>query len=157
MSRVLGLADCHFGHKNICKYRPQFKTPAEHDQHIIDNYMKTVRKRDTVYFLGDICFTIESLESIRALPGHKILIMGNHDAERYDTKLLFDVFNKVLSLKTWKGSWLTHCPIHADELRGKTCIHGHTHNYTIDDPNYRCISMEQIEYTPIDMTTIFPR
>jgi len=51
-------SDMHLGHKNIIKYsnRP-FNSLVEMDQVIIDNYNSVVKKGDTVYDLGDFCFT----------------------------------------------------------------------------------------------------
>ena len=31
MSKVFFISDTHFGHNNICKYRPQFSSAKEHD------------------------------------------------------------------------------------------------------------------------------
>ena len=60
MSNIFFIADTHFGHRNICKYRPQFKNPYEHDEYIIEQWNKTVnKKRDIVWVLGDMCILNE--------------------------------------------------------------------------------------------------
>jgi len=150
MSRVFGTSDWHLGHKAICKYRKQFKNITEHDQALIDNYKRVVGKRDTCYFFGDICFTDESLDLLRDLPGRKILIMGNHDGQNMkDKKRLWEVFDDIIASKSYKGVWLTHVPFHDSELRSKYCIHGHTHSASVDDSRYFNICVEKTDFTPI--------
>lgn len=41
--------------------------------------------------------------------------------------------NKVYSLVKYKGFWLSHAPIHPEELRGCKNIHGHCHDAVISD------------------------
>lgn len=158
MSAVLNLSDLHLGHQSICKFRTQFTTVEEHDSLIIENYLNLVRKQDRVHFNGDVAFTSEALNTIKKLPGRKILILGNHDTEfkkrGYTLQDLVDTFDEIHSFVRWHEFWLTHCPIHVDELRGKFNIHGHTHNHIIDNPNYLNICMEHINYTPISLEQI---
>jgi len=155
MSRVFGTSDWHLGHKAICKYRKMFKDITEHDQTLIDNYKKVVKKRDTCYFFGDICFTDASLELMRDLPGKKILIMGNHDGQNMkDKKRLWEVFDDIISFKSYKGAWLSHCPIHESELRTKYNIHGHTHSATVDDERYFNICVEKTNFEPVELKTV---
>ncbi len=42
-----------------------------------------------------------------------------------------EVFEEVHSMLKYKGMWLTHCPMHPDELRGKINIHAHVHEQTV--------------------------
>lgn len=77
-------SDLHFGHKNILNFakpRP-FSTIQEHDKAIIDNWNSVVKDNDIVYILGDLALglNMEQLEiNLKALKGHKHLIIGNHD------------------------------------------------------------------------------
>lgn len=59
MSKVYFTSDWHLGHKAILKYRSEFSSVEEHNNLFVENFNKTVKKRDTVYFLGDICFADE--------------------------------------------------------------------------------------------------
>jgi len=75
-------SDLHFGHKNVIPYcnRP-YKDVEEMHKAIIKMWNKTVRKKDTVYVLGDFSLNPKwSKEIIPLLNGNKILISGNHDA-----------------------------------------------------------------------------
>ena len=49
----------------------------------------------------------------------------------------------------YKKQWLSHCPMHPDELRGNNNIHGHIHSHTIDDPRYFNVCCERIDFQPI--------
>ena len=155
MSAVYFLSDCHLNHKNICKFREGFTSVEQHNALIKENYHKRVTKRDTVYFLGDVAFDKESLADVKTWAGaKKILICGNHDLDHHTMKDLVEVYDEVYSLRKYKEFWLSHAPIHPDELRGKVNIHGHTHYHNIADDRYVNVSMEQINYTPIELHEI---
>lgn len=155
MSGVYFLSDLHLGHKAICKYRTCFMTAEENHQVIKQRYHSVVNKRSKVFFLGDVAFTKEALYDVKTWEGEsKILILGNHDNDFHKTKELTEVFDEVYSLRKYKEFWLSHAPIHQDELRGKVNIHGHTHNHVIDDKRYVNVCMEQIDYTPISLDGI---
>ena len=157
MSRVFYTADWHLGHRGISdKFRTQFESDQQHIDVIIANYNEVIMKRDTVYFLGDICFDKASLDLIRALPGCKRLVMGNHENQygEFRTRELWDVFEKVYGLHTRKGVWLSHAPIHPEELRDKPNVHGHVHEKTLNDPRYANVSLENCGYYPVNFQDI---
>ena len=152
MTRLLVTSDLHLGHKNICKYREQFNSSEEHDEVLWDNLASSVNKHDTVFFLGDIAFTPYWLDKIKHLKvAHKRLIVGNHDTERGITmRHLCDSYDSVVSFMTHKNYWLSHCPIHPQEMRGRNGnIHGHLHGKVVDDPLYFNACVEHTEYKPI--------
>lgn len=158
MANVWFLGDLHLDHKAICKYRTGFKSVDEHNSVVKDNYHKVVTKRDKVFFMGDVAFSKESLEDVRTWVGEKkVLICGNHDLDHHSMKDLCEVFDEVYSLVKYKEFWLSHCPIHPNELRGKMNIHGHVHQNSIDDRRYFNASMENIGYTPIDLANVRQR
>jgi len=75
-------SDTHFSHKNIIEYCGRPFTDVEHmNAALVDAWNHTVSPDDTVYHLGDIALggIPKTLEIIRQLNGHKILIPGNHD------------------------------------------------------------------------------
>lgn len=53
MGRVFFTSDLHFGHKNLCNSLRKM-SEDESDSIIINNWNRVVRKKDTVYILGDI-------------------------------------------------------------------------------------------------------
>ena len=134
MSQIWFSSDWHFGHANIYKHRPAISSEEENRERIKADYRKLVGDRDTVFLMGDICFLPEHLPEIAALPGKKVLIRGNHDTVNIHQML--QVFSDVWGLLHYKRFWLSHAPVHPNELRKRVNIHGHVHYATVDDPRY---------------------
>ena len=136
MANVFFCSDLHFGHKNIEKFREPCGITSEYDnrEKIKSDWFNNVTKRDDVYVLGDAAFTMEALEDFKFLPGRKFLVRGNHD--KLDTQNYLKHFAHVYGILKYKEFWLTHAPIHPNELRGKVNLHGHVHFDTIDDERY---------------------
>ncbi len=117
---------------------------------LVSNYLSVVRKKDIIWFLGDIIFDDAAGNIIKELPGDKRLVLGNHDTDRKATfKGLLEVFTKVHSLVSYKDAWLSHAPLHPQELRGKINIHGHVHEHSIKDTRYYNACVENTNYTPV--------
>lgn len=155
MANVWFISDIHAGHKAICKYRTQFASEDEHYNTIKENYHAAVTKRDHVYFLGDIAFNKGRLDDIATWTGEKkILICGNHCRDSLTMQELCDAFDEVYSLKKYKEFWMSHAPIHPNELRGKFNLHGHVHQATIDDKRYFNCCLENTNYAPISLEEI---
>ena len=156
MSKVYFTSDWHLGHRNILKYRPEFPSIEAHDSTLIDNFNSIITKRDVVYFLGDIIFTDEALELFKSLNHcRKILVMGNHDY--LDVSEYRTVFDDVVGLKSYRGFWLSHCPIHPQEMRNRIGnIHGHLHHSILQDPAhmYFDVSPEKHNYYPVGLEHI---
>jgi calcineurin-like phosphoesterase family protein len=142
MSNVWFTSDLHFGHKNIHKFRLEVNSPEENEQRILLDWTSKVTKRDDVYVLGDAAFTMDSVQLFSALPGRKFLIRGNHD--ELDTQVYLKYFSAVYGLKRYKEFWLSHAPIHPNELRGKINLHGHVHYASIPDDRYFNASVENL-------------
>jgi len=129
MSAVWFCSDTHIGHKNIAKFRLECES-EEHNREIIkESWDKLVTKRDRVYVLGDSAFTEEGIDWFTSLKGEKMLVRGNHDD--MPTTSYLRVFKEVYGLLRYKGYWLSHAPVHSDELRGKFSLHGHTHYFNM--------------------------
>lgn len=151
-------SDLHLGHRNIHNYRNRFCSSEEHDQYIMDMLNDTINKRYVYWFLGDICFTKEALKKFSRLQKTKNqfkIVLGNHDLER-DLSISdwANEFSNVYSLVKYKEFWLSHAPIHNDELRGKINIHGHTHTYSINDNRYVNVCVDNTDYKLISLEDI---
>lgn len=83
MSQTFFTSDTHFGHVNILAYckRP-FRSVGEMNEAIVQRWNERVQPEDTVYHLGDFAMgkKDETLPYGKRLNGHKVLIVGNHDA-----------------------------------------------------------------------------
>lgn len=135
-------SDLHFGHGNIQKFRRHVASEKDNRNQITDCWQGVVTKRDDVYVLGDACFTEETLEEFKNLPGRKFLVRGNHD--KLSTESYLKYFDEVYGLLKYKEFWLSHAPIHPDELRGRVNLHGHVHYSSINHPNYFNCCVENI-------------
>lgn len=142
MANVWFTSDLHFGHKNIHKFRLEVTSEEDNRQRIKDDWNRVVTKRDDVYVLGDAAFTVETVEEFKDLPGRKFLIRGNHD--ELDTQVYLKYFSAIYGLKKYKEFWLSHAPIHPDELRGKINLHGHVHYQDISDHRYFNMCVESL-------------
>lgn len=164
-------ADTHFTHSGITKYfRPDGVTkqrpwndPKEMDAALVDNWNRAVGPKDTVVIIGDMCINRSAIPVIGRCNGKKILVKGNHDNFNLsDYAPYIDDIHAALRIETFM---LTHIPIHTSCVtRWTGNIHGHLHEQSVMrpiygpsgtwegeeiDPRYLCVSMEQIDYTPI--------
>lgn len=151
MNRSFVIGDTHFGHKKVIEFesvkRP-FETIEEHDAELVKRWNSVVKKKDTVWHLGDVLFGKGSFEILGQLNGVKKLVMGNHD--KYHASEYLKYFSQVVGSTQYKGYLLTHIPIHPSQLfRYKGNIHGHLHSSEIDDVRYICVSAEHINLTPL--------
>ena len=162
MSNIYFISDCHFGHRNITKYRTEFASMEDHEKLIFENIMSTLTKRDTLWMLGDMFFNREVLYKygvpISKQAGYTHLVLGNHDTDSDERKQnvehMVRMFDSVHSLHKHYGFWLSHAPLHPAELRGKMNIHGHVHYATIPDENYVNVSCENVNYKPVSLVDI---
>lgn len=155
MSLVYFISDLHLGHKNILNFSGEYRegsTVEEHDQILKEKWNSVVRKRDTVYTLGDIAFSQQKLKWFgEEFNGNKILVRGNHD--KMHIRNYLQCFSDIHGVTKYKGYWLSHAPIHPDELYGKKNIHGHTHfkvmqDNGIVDERYINVSIEMLNGYP---------
>lgn len=160
MSKVFFISDLHFYHKNILKFSGDWRdgeTVPEHDEFLVAKINSRVNKNDKLFILGDVVWRKEDLSIIKRLNGQKELIIGNHDEHPIEEYLKY--FDKVHGFYKYKGFWLSHCPIHPDELRGGKNIHGHVHqNYIMKrfmgypyarDNRYIPVTVEALNGYPI--------
>ena len=126
----------HIGHRNINKYRPFVSSTQQNTRLIHEEWTSRVNKKDIVYVMGDVAFDQNSLDIIGALPGRKILIKGNHD-DYLSTNAHAAVFEEIHGIIKYKKLWLSHCPIHPDEIRKcKGVVHAHVHQNSIMRRNW---------------------
>ena len=150
-----------FQHYNMIhkfKTRP-FSTVEEMDEALMDNWNSVVKPGDKVYHLGDVTFGNKEnyIKNIhKRLNGKKRLIVGNHD----DVKFLAPYFEKVMLWRMFPdwGLLMTHVPVHRSTLgedrfdgKGMINLHGHIHQNPSPEGPYKCVCVEQINYTPINI------
>lgn len=172
MSKNYLLADTHFGHNDISKkFRTEFNSDEEHNETIHNNILSCAGKRNHLWLLGDIAFGQEQFRKLweYSLEFQSVnVVLGNHDHKDLTEFCVQHGINVYGFVKKW-GYWLSHCPIHPQELyRGKN-IHGHVHTNTVgryrdddgtdwdSDPGYFNVSCENVGYKPISLQEIKER
>lgn len=157
------IADLHLGHKKILDFEGGNRSGGmllstdEHDDWIIGRINRVVGKRDSLYILGDVAFGRKHLEKLKGIICKDIhFILGNHDTERMSE---YEKYGRVhTGLFKYKGTWLSHAPVHADSLRGLKNIHGHIHSGNVmrgvwpfkrKDTRYSCVSVEHSNGLPV--------
>jgi len=170
MSRdIWVVSDTHFGHANILnftdsntglKVRPEFDTVEQMNECMIENWNSVVKQGDIVYHLGDVLFGDKENFKVMwpKLKGSKRLIVGNHDDIPFLSSGGF--FKKVLMWRMFPefGLLMSHVPLHENSLwRGKdqdkqmVNVHGHIHQNPSPEGPYKCVCVEQINYTPVNI------
>lgn len=156
MTQVYFNSDLHLGHRRVLEFHDEFRakcmdveTIEQHDEKIFDLWNDKVTKRDIMYILGDVGY---DLDRMKALPGRKRLLLGNHDHSHVLDYL--EVFDDIIGPVRYKKHWLSHFPVHESELYGKKVIHGHTHSTGVEDPRYINLSVEMTRGYPINYQDI---
>lgn len=158
-NKVYVVADTHFGHKNVIEYESRpFDSVEEMDITMINNWNSVVNPDDIVYFLGDFAFySRERLVQIgKQLNGYKILVKGNHDRGNnnlYRKAGFSEIHKKPIIIGDLV---LSHVKIPCSELGvNQINIHGHSHSKGVAfSKQYKCVSVENINYTPIEIQTL---
>lgn len=158
------IADTHFGHNQISrKFRPKFSSDQEHDETIHDNILSVAGKRNILWILGDTFFNPSvffRLDFYAKSFMQVNIVLGNHCHKLFPRYALSFSNVQVYGLHKRYGCWLSHAPMHPQELYQSFNVHGHLHNNrvlqadgTIDN-RYYCVSCEHIDYRPVDLATI---
>jgi calcineurin-like phosphoesterase family protein len=148
-------SDLHLGHGNVIRYcdRP-FADVTEMNTALLPAWKSTVKNGDTIINLGDVSLKLskEYLATvIQRLPGHKILVMGNHDRKK-PVRWWLDVgFNEVYPHPiVYEGKYvLSHVIVDIFKGSGFINIHGHIHNLESGISNCINVSVEKAGYKPV--------
>lgn len=137
MSKIFYIADTHFDHDAIISFdnRPFIFGAEEMNAALIKNWNGVVGKDDTVYILGDFCWSTADrwIEVLKQLNGNKELILGNHDLKNMPAKLK-KMFQDIKEYKEIKDNGrdvvLCHYPIPCfkNHFYGWYHLYGHVHN-----------------------------
>lgn len=163
------VSDTHFGHDNIVGFC--FR-PEDHEQAMIAEWRKVVPDKDsTLLHLGDLAYKsnarFKALTSKELTGERKLLILGNHDKQRYSfyKQSGFHIckpfaINYTTPARKGRVVSFSHYPWNPEEeghMGGYDIrVHGHIHNngYARDSfvpfiPQHINISVEQMKYRPV--------
>lgn len=178
------ISDTHFNHEGMLRFkdwdgnptRPGFATLEDMDEHMIAQWNSVVKTHDHVYHLGDVVMGHDKIawmnKNWSRLNGTKHLVVGNHD-----NILVHAGYHWWQSINYWKhfpkhNVLCTHVPLHEKSLSRPTNahlenvapheliweqalnVHGHIHSNPSPEGPYRCVCVEQINYTPINLEEV---
>ena len=130
------------------------------DQALYAAWKQRVQPDDVVICGGDVALAgsldRERLARVQALPGRKLLVMGNHDLNRRGrpTPTGFDEASMTMLIEHDTPLLLTHVPL--DEVPpGCVNIHGHVHNNVpLGHTRHINICVENTGYEPVRLEAI---
>ena len=159
--RIWLWSDLHLGHDNIIRYcgRP-FKQAQEMDRALYGAWARTLGPDDIMLCLGDVAMGPAVAEHtwrrIEALPGHKVLVVGNHDLTT-NGRLRVAGFDLVCGLAILGNEnpplIFTHMPLD-DPPPGHVNVHGHLHDHKPLAGPYINVAVEQLGYQPLDLADV---
>jgi calcineurin-like phosphoesterase family protein len=169
-------SDSHFGHHNIYRFtyidkfgverrvRERFNDAFEGDAYMVQRWCELIKPEDHIYHLGDVTMERSSnakewfVNKIRSLPGHKRLILGNHD------HLTMDVyrdagFQKIKGSHKMDALLLSHYPLHPSTVPkwALANVHGHIHQNPSPEGPYINMSVEVTDYEPVPLEVVLDR
>ena len=178
------ISDLHFGHKSILAFEKETRPFASkeliqaielrkpipkdlqyelenslriHNSYIVNKINSYVNPTDTLWILGDLAFgTKDNLKYVEQIVcRNKKLVLGNHDVFPM-ADYISAGFSKIFGMVRHKEFVLTHAPIHPEQLetRYKANIHGHLHDWDIEDSRYINVNMDRNKCTPITLEQI---
>jgi calcineurin-like phosphoesterase family protein len=177
MKDIWVISDTHFRHENILKFTDsttgalvrgdRFADVDAMDEHMIEQWNSVVKQGDIVYHLGDVVIGDKEWfkKNWPRLNGSKRLIVGNHDDIPFLSSGGF--FKKVQMWRMFPefGLMFSHVPLHINSLYryppkdstetfepvAMLNVHGHIHSNPSPEGLYRCVCVEQIDYTPVNI------
>ena len=165
MAEIFVISDTHFNHSNILDFKDyigkpcrEFDSVEQRNEAMLDNWVSVVGPKDTVIHCGDVLFGHNKVEwmteNFDRLPGKKRLVVGNHD----NLKMLAPFFKDMQLWIDMPDFIFTHTPLHESTLaekhrfkEPKINVHGHIHTNPSPEGPYRCVCVEQINFTPINI------
>ena len=151
------ITDTHIGHKAIISYCGR---PGNFGSLILKNWKRMIAPEDTILHLGDVAWGEDNLKLITYLPGHKILVRGNHDSKslEYYMQKGFDFACDSVTMKLNGMEVLfSHHPTYWH--RADINIHGHQHDLHVEDSSrlYLPLAIETMGYKPLAVDERFLR
>jgi calcineurin-like phosphoesterase family protein len=171
MAKTFVISDTHFNHAGILEFKDYIGKPVrgfdsveQMNQCMLDNWNDTVGPKDTVIHCGDVLFGLDKVDWLEAnfakLPGKKRLVLGNHDNPKHLAPFFKDI--QMWIDMSDKGFLFSHTPQHPSTLAeshrfgtGKVLnVHGHIHTNPSPEGPYKCVCVEQTNFTPVDIETL---
>lgn len=152
------ISDTHFGHKKMTLL---CNRPPDHSERIEHHWRSLVHEDDLILHLGDLTWYRDACPE--DLPGHKYLILGNHDRDTWSW------YTRYGFTPLHRHGFAQHHPEHGPltfshepvptGVPFRINIHGHIHNNPhwiatgrIEDRINACVEMT--DYAPIKLSQL---
>ena len=128
------------------------------DDELFGAWRRVVDPGDTVIVLGDVTvggLSGRRLKRLRGAPGHKVLVLGNHEFDGTVAPHV-DGFDEVYSALYIAGHpevLLTHLPLR-DVPDGCVNVHGHVHKWVPGPTRHINVVVEQVRYRPRSLARV---
>jgi calcineurin-like phosphoesterase family protein len=164
--KIFFISDTHFDHANIIRFchRP-FDDYKEMNQTMLENWNKTVRQNDIVFFLGDLVCGKGSRHPdywLKQLNGIVYIIRGNHKDKMISRKE--NVYDELIVKYKDQKFFLAHNPAKVPAEWKDWAICGHHHNNKPDEfslVNKKIkrinVGVELIDYMPIEINELLSK
>lgn len=159
---IFFISDTHFGHENTftkfkkadgCTPLRPFSSIEEMNETMISNWNDVVKPNDKIYHLGDVVINRKYLPILERLNGKKRLIRGNHDI--FPIKDYLKYFDEIYGVRVFSDMICSHIPLAKECIsRFGINVHGHLHGNDIADGLYFNVSVEQINFIPIELSVL---
>ncbi|MBK1666748.1 hypothetical protein CKO28_01650 [Rhodovibrio sodomensis] len=157
-------ADTHFWHGGIIGLTKRPFSSAEEMTHaLIANWNARVRPGDTVYHIGDFavrCGRERAQKTLDQLNGHKILLRGNHDENRFCALDGWDSVHDILeTVVEGQRLVLCHYAMRAwpGQHRGALMLYGHSHGRLPGTRHSLDVGVDCWNYFPVALDEIRAR
>lgn len=172
------ISDTHFFHKNIVEYSGR---PQNHNELMIANWLRWVKPGDSVLHLGDVLMGPKQ-DWGRLTPALAynnagnvfVLNSGNHDEPHkrqwIEEKLGWLFIEEFVSRYRGYDIYFTHRPkwtfdpdsfeVQADHRRipsSSINVHGHIHEKSAPSIYHINVSVEQIDYKPVNLMQLLDK
>lgn len=154
--------DTHFNHQTMVV---ECGRPADFGERIRREWKKVIAPQDTLVHLGDVIFyKYPDLKGIMdAVPGRKILVMGNHDVKSRGWYMR-NGFDFACDAFINDGILFSHKPVEVLPNGLLFNLHGHWHTLPTHDrpawwsPKTHCLMcLEHDDYRPINLEIVVNR
>ena len=149
-------SDLHLSDRTALEaWERPFRNTDEMDRHLLGAWNRKIRSENTIVCLGDVAHPDawrkrRTLLDLRNCPGHRLLVLGNHDV--LNTEHLRDAGftdqHPAALCATDPPLALTHMPLR-EPPPGTVNVHGHLHDADAPSERHFNVSVERTDYAPV--------
>ena len=150
-------SDLHLADRSVLlAWDRPFQRIEQMNHHLLREWRRRVRPEHTIICLGDVAHPDAWLDRRLTLdlgncPGHRVLVLGNHDRNRETLREVgFDVQHVAALCATDPPLALTHMPLRQVPPTAVN-VHGHLHKGAAPSRRHVNVSVERTDYAPVGL------